>query len=88
MTRTPVAALAALAAAPAVYAWARGHHDLSFPVTLALITGAASLGFVVDDPAEATLNACPIPRAARRWARAGFIAIPTEPQKSDLFGSR
>ncbi len=75
MTRTPVAAIAMLATAPAVYAWARGHHDLSFPVTLASTTGAASLGFVVDDPAEATLNACPIPRAVRRWNRAGLIAI-------------
>jgi hypothetical protein len=75
MTRTPVAALAVLATAPAVYAWARGHHDLSFPVTLASITGAASLGFAVDDPAEATLTACPTSRAVRRWVRAGLISI-------------
>lgn len=75
MWRTPVLGVAALAAAPAVYAAARGQHDLSFPVTVALIAGAASLGFAVDDPAEATLTPCPIPRAARRSVRAGLIAI-------------
>jgi hypothetical protein len=75
MWRTPVLGLAVLVAAPAVYAAARGNHDLSFPVTLAVITGAASLSFAVDDPAEATLTPCPIPRASRRTARAGLIAI-------------
>jgi hypothetical protein len=75
MWRTPVLGVAVLVAAPAVYAAARGNHDLSFPVTLAAITGAASLGFAVDDPAEATLTPCPIPRASRRTARAGLIAI-------------
>ncbi|MGB5757612.1 MAG: hypothetical protein WBM50_11920 [Acidimicrobiales bacterium] len=75
MWRTPVLGVAILAAAPSVYAAARGNHDLSFAVTLAAIAGAASLGFAVDDPAEATLTPCPIPRAARRLVRAGLIAI-------------
>lgn len=75
MWRTPVVALAMLVAAPAVYAAARGNHDLSFPVTLAAITGAASIGFAIDDPAEATLTPCPVPRASRRSIRACLIAI-------------
>lgn len=73
--RTPVVALALLVAAPAVYAAARGHHDLSFAVTLASIAGAASLGFAMDDPAEATLTSCPVPRSVRRSIRAGLIAM-------------
>jgi hypothetical protein len=75
MWRTPVLALALLITAPAIYAAARGHHDLSFPVTLAAITGAAGLSLAVDDPAEVTLTPCPIPRASRRMARIGLIAI-------------
>lgn len=75
MWRTPVLGVAVLVAGPAVYAAARGHHDLSFPVTLAAVTGAASLGFAVDDPAEASLTPCPIPQASRRAFRAGLIAI-------------
>jgi len=75
MWRTPVLGVAILVAAPAVYAAARGNDDLSFPVTLAVIAGAASVGFAVDDPAEAILTPCPIPRASRRWVRAGLIAI-------------
>lgn len=75
MWRTPVIGVAVLGAAPAVYAAARGNADLSFPVTVAAITGAASLGFAVDDPAENTLTPCPIPRASRRVVRAVLIAI-------------
>jgi hypothetical protein len=75
MWRTPVLGVAVLVAAPAVYAAVRGNHDLSFPVTLAAVTGAAGLGFAIDDPAEATLTPCPTPRASRRTARAGLIAI-------------
>lgn len=75
MLRTPVLALAVLSAAPAVYAAARGHHDLSFPVTLASITGAAGLSLAVDDPAEATLTPCPVARSSRRTARVGLIAV-------------
>lgn len=75
MIRTPVLGLAGLTAAPAVYAAARGYHDLSFPVTLATVGGAASLSLAFDDPAEASLTACPTPRATRRWMRAGLISI-------------
>ena len=59
MWRTPVLGIAVLAAAPSVYAAARGHHDLSFPVTLATITGAASVSFALDDPAEASTHLLP-----------------------------
>lgn len=75
MIRTPVLGLAALTAAPAVYAAARGHNDLSFAVTLATVVGAASLSLALDDPAEASLIACPTSRAARRWMRAGLISM-------------
>lgn len=75
MIRTPVVAVAVLIAAPAVYAAARGHHDLSFPVTLASIVGAASIAFAIDDPAEATLTPCPIHRCARRSIRVALIAV-------------
>lgn len=75
MLRTPVLGLAALTVTPAAYAAARGHHDLSFPVTLATLLGAASLSLALDDPAEASLTACPTARAARRWFRAGLILI-------------
>jgi hypothetical protein len=75
MWRTPVLGVVVLLAAPAVYAAARGNHDLSFPVTLAAIAGAGSFGFAVDDPAEVTLTPCPIPRAARRSVRSGLIGI-------------
>lgn len=75
MWRTPVLGVAVLVAAPAVYAAARGNDDLSFPITLAVVVGAASLGLAVDDPAEASLTPCPTPRSSRRWARTGLIAI-------------
>ena len=75
MLRTPMLGLAALTATPAIYAAARGHHDLSFPVTLATIIGAASLALALDDPAETSLTACPTTRAARRWMRAGLISV-------------
>ncbi len=75
MWRTPVLGVAMLIAAPAVYAAARGNDDLSFPVTLAVIAGAASLGFAVDDPAEVTLTPCPVPRASRRWVRGCLIVV-------------
>jgi hypothetical protein len=75
MVRTPVAAVAVLAAAPSVYATARGHHDLSFPVTVASVVGAASVAFAIDDPAEATLTPCPVPRSTRRWTRGALISL-------------
>lgn len=73
--RTPVLGVAVIAAAPAVYAAARGYDDLSFAVAVASIAGASCLGFAVDDPAEASLNPCPVPRAARRWIRAVLISV-------------
>ena len=73
--RTTVLGAALLAAAPAVYAALRGEHNLSFAVSVAAIAGAATLGFAVDDPAEATLAPCPVPRATRRTCRAAFIVI-------------
>ncbi len=75
MVRTPVAAMAVLIAAPSVYAAARGHHDLSFPVTVASVVGAATVAFAVDDPAQSTLTPCPVPRSTRRWARGGLISL-------------
>jgi hypothetical protein len=75
LVRTPVFGVAFLAAAPSVYAAARGEADLSFTITLAAVVGAATLGFAVDDKAEMTLVACPTPRATRRLVRGGFIAV-------------
>ncbi|MDH4076097.1 MAG: hypothetical protein OEW29_09190 [Acidimicrobiia bacterium] len=75
MLRTPVLGLGALTAAPAIYAAARGHRDLSFAVTLATIVGAASFALAFDDPAEASLTACPTGRSVRRSMRAGLISI-------------
>lgn len=75
MVRTPIAAVAVLTAAPAVYAAARGHHDLSFPVAVASIVGGATVAFAVDDPAESTLTPCPVPRSTRRWLRAALITV-------------
>ncbi len=73
--RTPVLGVVVIAASPAVFAVARGYDDLSFPVAVASIAGASCLGFAVDDPAEASLNPCPVPRAARRWIRAALISV-------------
>lgn len=75
MARSPVPAAAVVAAAPALVALARGHRDLATGTTFLVVAGAATLGLAVDDPAAATLDACAIPRGARRVARAALVAL-------------
>ena len=74
MTRTPLGAVIAIAAAPSVYAAARGHQDLSVFITWAGLSGATCAGFAMDDAAEVTLSSCATPRSTRCWTRAALIA--------------
>jgi hypothetical protein len=70
-----LAAVAALAAAPAVIVLARGGRDLGSSLIAACLIGAGAAGFAVDDPAGETIAASPTSLARRRLLRLSAIAL-------------
>ena len=71
--RGPLPGYLLLLGAPALYALARGHRDLTMATTFLAIAGPPVVALAFDDPVEATLNACPTTRNTRRRARAALI---------------
>ncbi|MEO6629050.1 MAG: hypothetical protein ABIP03_10835 [Aquihabitans sp.] len=68
-----VAGLAAAAALPMVVTVAHGGTRLDVPLVVAGLLGAATLGYAIDDPARATVEASPTPLRVRRAWRLGVV---------------
>lgn len=69
LRRSPLAGAGLAITLPLWYQLVRRNVDLQASATLALVAGAALVGFAFDDHAQPTLNACAVGRTPRRWIR-------------------
>lgn len=74
VTRSPLIGAIGAVTVPIWYELARRHDDVQTSAMLAVVAGAALLGFAFDDSAQRTLNACALGRTERRWARMLLVA--------------
>jgi hypothetical protein len=70
-----VAAIALLAATPAVIVAATGGHGFAIALSVASLVAGAGVGFAADDPAAPTLASSPTTLAVRRLLRAALIGV-------------
>jgi len=70
-----VAALAVLAALPAVIARLRGGHDFTMSLQAAAVVAGAGSGFAADDQAANVLASSPTPLLVRRVYRAVGVVV-------------
>lgn len=72
--RSPLLGAIGAVTFPVWYELVRLHDDVQTSAMLAVVAGGALLGFAFDDPAQRTLNACPLGRTERRWTRMLLVA--------------
>ncbi len=70
-----VAGWCAFAALPVALAVPNDEAELAIPVALAASILGAACASAIDDPAQVTLAAVPVPRGRRRLARLGWTAL-------------